>query len=316
MTVCHDLIDECKTFEWAKRAQIPFVTDLQAPPLPWTEVELTPGEWARIYPLLPGGEGQRGRPRTPEDDFRILNGICWIMRTGAPWRDLPRHYGSHKSAWSRLSRWTRAGVWDQLFDAIKVQAQAEETVDWSIHHIDSITCKAHPDAAGARHPESQSTQDARVEESLGKSRGGWCTKLHVRCEGSGKPVVLLIGAGNRHDSTMFADVVEDGAIKTASGQTKQRPRAVAADKAYGSRAHRKLLRKKGIKAVIPHKRNEKNPRPHDQDLYRHRNIIERFFRWMQRYRRLAVRYEKRGENFRAFWVIGALRMWIRDPFAG
>ncbi|MEQ9587980.1 MAG: IS5 family transposase [Parvibaculaceae bacterium] len=308
------MTDGRKTFEWAKAAPIPFITDGEEPPLSWEDVELSRDEWTRIYPLLP--RGGRGQPRTPERDWRIINGICWIMRTGAPWRDMPRRFGSHKSAWSRLSRWTRRGIWDRIWDALKEQEEAEGHIDWTVHHVDSVTCRAHPDAAGARHPKEQSTEDARVQEKLGKSRGGWCSKIHARCEGTGKPMVLLIGAGNRHDSTMFIDVIEEGAVQTASGQTKQRPEAVAADKAYGGQKNRQHLRSKGIKATIPYKSNKKNPRPQDQTLYKKRNIVERCFRWMQRYRRLAIRYEKRGENFRAFWVIGAIRMWIRDPFAG
>ena len=314
MTICHNLLDEGKTFEWSNLHQIPFLTDSRPLPFSWSRAELTPEEWARIYPLLPGGEGQRGRPRTPESDFRILNGICWIKRTGAPWKDLPEIFGSHKSAWSRFSRWTKAGVWDRVYETI--QEQEAEKIDWSLHHVDSVTCCAHPDAAGARHPASLSTEEARTQEMIGKSRGGWCTKIHVRCEGNGKPMVLLIGEGNRHDSIRFIDVMEHGEIKMASGQSRKRPKAVAADKAYGGKKNRDHLRSKGIKATIPYKTNKINPRPQDRALYKKRNIVERLFRWMQKYRRLATRFDKRGANFRAFWVIGAIRMWLRDPFSG
>ena len=314
MTICHDLSKVCKTFEWTKSARIPFITDDLEPPVPWGDVSLSRREWTRLYPLLP--QGGRGQPRTPENDFRLINGICWIKQTGSQWCEMPKRFGSYKSAWSRFSRWTKRGIGDAIWKALQEQEEAEQHIDWALHHVDSVTCRAHPDAAGARHASGQSTKDVRVQEKLGKSRAGWCTKIHARCEGHGKPLVLLIGAGNRHDSIVFIDVIEEGAIKTSSGQTKQRPEAIAADKAYGGQKNREHLRSKGIKATIPNKRNKNNPRPQNQTLYRKRNIIERFFRWMQRYRRLAIRYEKRGENFRAFGVIGAIRMWMRDPFVG
>ena len=78
--------------------------------------DLTDFEWSVIQPLLPGKP--RGVPRV--DDRRVLHGIFWVLRSGAPWRDLPERYGPRTTCYNRFIRWPKAGVWDQLMDAITV----------------------------------------------------------------------------------------------------------------------------------------------------------------------------------------------------
>jgi transposase len=89
--------------------------------------DLTDFEWRVIKPLLPNKP--RGVPRV--DDWRVLNGIFWLLRPGAPWRDLPERYGPRTTCYNRFMRWRRAGVWDRLMDAISA------THDGNIQMIDS-----------------------------------------------------------------------------------------------------------------------------------------------------------------------------------
>ena len=76
--------------------------------------DLTDFEWSVIEPLLPNKP--RGVPRV--DDRRVLNGIMWVLRSGAPWRDLPERYGPYTTCYNRFNRWRKKGIWDQLMDAI------------------------------------------------------------------------------------------------------------------------------------------------------------------------------------------------------
>ena len=78
--------------------------------------ELTDCRWGAIRPMLPNKT--RGVLRV--DDRRVLNGIFWGLRSGAPWRDLPRSYGPHTTCYNRFVRWRRAGVWSQIMDALAV----------------------------------------------------------------------------------------------------------------------------------------------------------------------------------------------------
>ncbi len=80
--------------------------------------DLTDWELTVIAPLLPGGDGQpvRGRPR--DRDQEVLDGIFFILRTGASWRDLPERYGPYTTAYNRFNRWAKRGVWEGVFMAL------------------------------------------------------------------------------------------------------------------------------------------------------------------------------------------------------
>ena len=110
--------------------------------------DLTNAQWARLEPLLPPQKPKTGRINKPHR--KIINGILWILRTGAPWRDLPRRYGKTKTVSSRFYRWRRNGTWDRLFAALRAQADQERGLDWTIHFVDSTIVRAHQHAAGAK----------------------------------------------------------------------------------------------------------------------------------------------------------------------
>ena len=106
--------------------------------------ELTDDEWELIGPLLPAERGRSGRPAA--DNRQVLNGILWIMRTGAPWRDLPERYGRWNSVFRRFSRWSEAGVFDALLEAFAISGVADDRRQM----IDSTVIRAHQHAAGAK----------------------------------------------------------------------------------------------------------------------------------------------------------------------
>lgn len=118
--------------------------------------DLTDEQWQHLQPTLPPHK-KEGRPRS--EDRRILNGIRWILRTGAPWRDLPERYGSWSTVYSRFYRWQKAGHWDRLWAALQQQADAHGQLHWEIHFVDGTIVRAHQHAAGAKkgtHPEKLS----------------------------------------------------------------------------------------------------------------------------------------------------------------
>ncbi len=85
----------------------------------------------------------------------VLNGILWILRTGAPWRDLPERYGSWKTVYSRFRRWQQAGVWDRILNTLQREAAFEGTLEGEVTMIDSSSIRAHQHAAGAAKGGSQ-----------------------------------------------------------------------------------------------------------------------------------------------------------------
>jgi transposase len=110
--------------------------------------EVTDHQWEKLQPLLPPQKPRTGRPA--EDHRRIINGILWIDRTGAPWRDLPERYGSWSTVASRFYRWQKAGVWQKILAALQQQADAADQLDWSKHDVESTMIRAHQHAVGAK----------------------------------------------------------------------------------------------------------------------------------------------------------------------
>jgi transposase len=110
--------------------------------------DLTNEQWERLKGLLPPQKPKTGRPA--EDHRQILNGMLWVLRTGAPWRDLPERYGKWTTIYSRFQRWRKSGMWERIFAHLQTQLEQESNVDWEIHYIDSTTVRAHQHAAGAK----------------------------------------------------------------------------------------------------------------------------------------------------------------------
>lgn len=109
--------------------------------------ELTEAQWARLAPHLPPQRPATGKPN--RDHRTVVEAICWRLRTGAPWRDLPKRYGPWQTAYSRFRRWQRAGVWEQVLAALQAEADAVGALDWALHFLDGTTVRAHQHAAGA-----------------------------------------------------------------------------------------------------------------------------------------------------------------------
>lgn len=253
--------------------------------------DLSDEEWALIQPLLP----KPGRGAKRCDDRKVLNGIFYILRTGAPWQDLPERYGPRTTVYNRYVRWGRKGVWKSVFDAL-----AKEVKD-SLIFIDGSIVKAHRAAAGSKKGNFSSVLAASRRRfaclSADGSRGGRASKVHAAVDEYGRPLRLVISGGNVHDSQMF-DAFTDW---------KAEPLAIVADKAYSSAKIRRQIADEGALAVIPSKSNARNPIPHDKNLYAMRNIVERFFCKMKDMRRLATRFEKTAINFQNMIYMFAIR---------
>jgi transposase len=110
--------------------------------------DLTNVQWEPLQPLLPPQKPPTGRPAV--DHRRILNGLWWVRRTGAPWPDVPERYGPWRPAASRFYRWRNAGVFQRPFDTLKPQAEAAGQLDWDVQCVDSTVVRAHQHAAGAK----------------------------------------------------------------------------------------------------------------------------------------------------------------------
>ncbi len=127
--------------------------------------ELTDEAWEQIAPLLPenGGRGKQWK-----DHRQVLNGVLWKIRTGAPWRDLPKRYGPWQTCYDRFVRWRRDGTWDRLLSHAQTKSDAAGEIMWEVS-VDSTIARAHQHAAaGARRAPSR--EDAKRGSPTPKTR--------------------------------------------------------------------------------------------------------------------------------------------------
>ncbi|MBP8650763.1 MAG: IS5 family transposase [Deltaproteobacteria bacterium] len=110
--------------------------------------ELSEKQWQKFKEYLPPQKPETGRPA--EDHRKIINGIFWKVRTGAPWRDIPERYGPWTTIYSRFRRWRDAGVWNRILAELQAESDSEGHVDWTIHFVDTTIVRAHQHAAGAK----------------------------------------------------------------------------------------------------------------------------------------------------------------------
>jgi transposase len=247
-------------------------------------------DWDRVKDLLPGRVGQRGHPA--KDNRLFLDAVLWIAKTGAPWRDLPERFGKWNTVWRRFDRWARNGIWQKLFGVFQ-----DPDLEWLI--LDSTVVRAHPHAAGAR-----KSSGGQAAQALGRSRGGFGTKVHAAVSGLLLPVALLLSAGQQ------ADVSHAPTLLAAVPATAE-VGVVIADKGYDSKAVVELIEARGALAVIPSLSNRKEQRPYDKERYKDRNLAERFWSKVKQFRRVATRYEKTARNFLAFVQIASLIVLLR-----
>src|SRR4051794_10856443 len=274
--------------------------------------DLTDQQWQRLEPLLPPEKPWTGRPN--EDPRRILNGILWIHRIGSPWRDLPRRYGPVGPVSSRFYRWRKAGIWPRIRSDLQAEAQQRGEIDWDLHFGDASIVRAHQHAAGARR-DGATPEEAQAREALGRSQGGFLTKLHLRAEGHGRPITVVLTGGERNEQIALEAVLDQGAVRRPGrGRPRLRPRAAACDKGYSSPTARPRPRPRHHRPGIPTRKDQPRQRNFDRQAYRLRNQVERLINRLKQARRIATRYEKRGENYLAMVHIGMILLWLK-PFA-
>ncbi len=109
---------------------------------------LTDGQWALMEDMFPRNGEHAGRPW--QDHRRMMNGIFWILSTGAPWRDLPEEFGRWQTVYHRFNTYRRDGTLDRILERLQVKLDREGKIDWELFCIDGSCVRAARAAAGAR----------------------------------------------------------------------------------------------------------------------------------------------------------------------
>jgi transposase len=267
--------------------------------------DLTDREWNAIRRFLPQRKpGKAGRPWT--DHRQVLNAILWILRAGAPWRGVPNCYGKWKTIYNRFWRWRKDGTWDRIWETLLAQQDQAGEISRELWCVDGTVVRAHRCAAGSTNQDPEEPEN----HALGRSRGGFSTKLHVVTDDNGVVVAVSATAGQQGEAPEFPRVMEAvpiARLDSTSGAARRRfPKSVAGDKAYSSAAIRNWLQNRGIRSVIPTRRDERKRR-FSRATYKKRNIVERAIGRLKEHRRIATRYEKNGSHYLAMVKIALIR---------
>jgi transposase len=205
----------------------------------------------------------------------VLNGILWILRTGAPWADLPEGYPSFQTCHRRFQQWVRSGVMKEILEALASHLKLRGAIDVREAFIDASFVPA-----------------KKGGFKVGKTKRGKGTKIMAVADCHGLPVSICVESATPHEVKLATSTLVQMVIPDA-------PRNLIGDNAYDSDQLDAELRHYGIEVIAPHRSNRRIKTQDKRRLrrYRRRWKIERLFAWLQNFRRLVVRYERHAENF-------------------
>ena len=242
-------------------------------------------EWEQILEGLRKIKGvhtkQEGRLR------RFMEAVWYMTRSGCQWRLLPDEYGNWRAVHLRFKSWSDKGVWAPLL------TYTQKNPDTEMMMIDATIVRAHACASGYG-------KGSQAQESLGRSKGGFTTKIHALVDGLGNPLKFILTPGQRNDITQAEELTTD------IGNT-----VLLADKGYDCNAFVDRLKSQSCIPVIPPRSNRKAPRDYDKHLYKERHLIECFFGKIKNFRRVFSRFDKTATAYMAFLNFTGTLIWLR-----
>lgn len=248
--------------------------------------------WERVQPLVPPppSHAKGGRPRM--DDRKAFEAIVYILRTGIQWNALPRELGASSTVHDRFQEWVGKGFFLALWQAGLTQYDELKGIEWEWQAADCGTNKA------PLVPKGSTGSEAAGPNPTDRGKRG--VKRSILTDGEGIPLAVAIAGANRHDSKLLAATL-DGIVvlrpqpEPQGGEGSQH---LCLDKGYDYKCIREQVSERGYEGHI-RSRGEESSEPHPQGKAR-RWVVERTISWLNRSRRLLVRWEKQPEHFLAF----------------
>jgi putative transposase len=243
--------------------------------------------WERIAPLLPPRKPHPlGCHRPRVDDRRAMDAIFFVLRTGCQWNALhDTGLRSSSSAHRRFQEWTEAGVFLALWQRGLGEYDALQGIDWAWLAMDGAMTKA---PLGGKKVGKNPTD-----------RGKIGTKRRVLTDGGGVPIGLAVGGSNRHDFKMARETIESMPVERPE-PTPATPQGMCLDKGYDSDEVRDLLAEFGFTAHIRARGEEAQALKQEAGFRARRWVVERTHSWMNRFRRLLIRWDKKARNYLGF----------------
>jgi transposase len=252
--------------------------------------ELSDELWKKIEPLLPKpksrlrGRGKKkknigGRP--PAERRTVIAGILYVLRTGCQWNAAPKEYGSGKTLHRYFQRWRRAGVFKRMWKAGLMEYDEVKGIDFEWQSVDGAMTKA---PLGG--------------EKTGKNptdRGKSGTKRSLLVDGRGVPLGIVISGANRHDSPLLEPTLEAIVIDRPE-PTEDNPQHLCLDNGYQGEPTEKVAQDHNYILHRPDK-NKKKAKRKEPGKKARRWVVEVSHSWINRFRRLLVRWEKKASNY-------------------
>ena len=258
--------------------------------------------WLAIEPLLPQVVKSNKTGRKTKPNQQMFAAIYYRMRTGCQWKALPKCLGAASTVHDRHQRWVATGVYETLWEHGLLQLNVEGRLDWSFQSIDGCTTKA---------PLGGQATGANPTD-----RGKKGTKRHLLTETNGLPVSLLVTGANVHDKTQAE------ALLVAMPFLPPAPEGdhelhFCADKAYDSADVRSAIGLLGYRDHVKSRGQETTARQDEPGYRARRWVCERTHSWMNRYRGLLIRWEKKVANYRALLCLACAHVvWKRSIIFG
>ena len=251
---------------------------------------LSDEQWTVLEPFFaspsPRPDG-RGRPW--KDARAVLDGVLYVLRTGCAWADLPESYPPKSTCHDRLPHWIRTGVFEAALDDL-----ADVLADRGL--LDLRECFIDGTFAPAK----------RGGPAVGKTKKGKGSKIMAIVEADGWPVAITIDSANPHEVKLVEQTLEARFLE-------ELPERLMGDNAYDSDALDANLATQGVEVIAPHRSNRQHQTQDGRPLRRQkrRYKVERFFAWLQAFRRLLVRWEVKAENYLGFVNLACVLILLR-----
>jgi len=254
--------------------------------------------WEKIEPLLPPPKQKKksGRPRM--DDRKAMTAIFYILRTGCQWKALPRSLGAPSTVHDRFQEWREAGIFEKMWEEGLMEYENKKGIDWKWQSMDGAMTKAPLGGEGT----------GRNPTDRGKSG----TKRSLLTDGNGIPLSVTVDGANRHDKKLVEGTLEAIIVERPSPEEVEQN--ICMDKGYDYPDVRELVEKYGYTAHIRSRGEEIKEKKEIPGYRARRWVVERTHSWMNRFRRLLIRWEKKVENYLAMLHFAC--SWITFRAAG
>lgn len=250
---------------------------------PW---ELSESFWERAEPLIQPRLDKKKAGRPAKNNRQMLGAILYVLRTGIQWNALPRSVGASTTVYDRYRRWMADGLFLRLWQAGLAEYDELAGLDWEWQSLDGAITKA---------PFGGAATGANPTD-----RGKRGTKRSTLCEGHGLPLAVVVAGANRHDMKLAAATL-DAVVVTRPTPTTDQEQGLCLDAGYDYDAVREQVTARGYTPHIrPRGEERANADSSDPAKVPRRWVVERLHSWLNRSRRLLVRWEKRQDTYEAF----------------